>query len=422
MMNQQNKVVSIPIKIKYPEIDLRAFFYLLSLGLYMVYSFLSISFYQNAVSNFGLYVMKFCFVLLIIAELTSFEYKRFDLFGIIAIAFVMIVTFNVTGNVWWRPLLWIVLFAFSARHIEFRKIAKFALIISIVCLLFVILSSVVGIIPDYLDKITHPGVTRHYLGFLYCLFAPTILFNIEALYLYLRSEKIKWFELLICLAVAYLFYKYCDARLNFILNGLMIVGIGIVRYRQKMPKQIKCICQHIFTYLPWIFIVCALLSVIISFWYTPHISWMAKLNSALGGRVKFGEIAFKRYGLSTWGQNVVMRGNGLRADGTRSRSEYFYIDCLYVRFLQEYGIIFSVIMLLLLTIAMYKMWQKRKYLLIVVLSILAIHAVVDDLILLPYYNTFWIVLSYFIFSTKSLEFNHKKITNKFFLKKKVRSA
>ena len=134
------------------------------------------------------------------------------------------------------------------------------------------------------------------------------------------------------------------------------------------------------------------------------------------------KLAYQRYGLSAWGQNIEMRGNGLRADGTRGRSEYFYIDCLYVRFLQEYGIIFSVIMLALLTIAMYRMWQKRKYLLLIILSVLALHAVVDDLILLPYYNIFWIVLSYFIFPTKSSEYSNKKITNYFFLKKKARKA
>lgn len=396
MMNQQNKVVSIPIKIKYPEIDLRAFFYLLSFGLYMVYFFLSISFYQNAVSNFGLYVMKFCFVLLIIAELTSFEYKRFDLFGIIAIAFVMIVTFNVAGSVWWRPLLWIVLFAFGARHIEFRKIAKFALIVSAICFLFIILSSVAGIIPDYLDTTTHPGVTRHYLGFLYCLFAPTILFNIEALYLYLRSEKIKWFELLICLAVAYLFYKYCDARLNFILNFLMIIGFGIVRYRKNIPQTMKKFLANISKIMPWIFIVCGTISIILSFGYNPNISGLAKINASLGNRLGYGHISYQRYGLSAFGQVIPMRGSGLRGNGLRGRGEYFYLDCLYVRFLQEYGIVFSCLVLLALTIVMCRILSQKKYDLIVILSVLGIHAMVDDLILLPYYNTFWIVCIYFL--------------------------
>jgi hypothetical protein len=409
--NKENKIQSI---------DLRAFFYLLALGIYMVFFIFTTSFYANTTYNFGLQAMKFSLILLAISEFTDFHYRQSDLIGIIFIAFVMLVTYNLVGEIWWRPLLWSVAFAFSARHIEFKKIAKFALWVSFVCLLFIVVSSFIGIIPDYLDKTTHPGVTRHYLGFLYCLYPPTILFNIEALYLYLRNDKIKWFELLACLLLSYVFYKFCDARLNFILNVLMIIGIGLVKYRGLFPQKLKKSFQRMARYLPWIFLACALFSIVISFGYTPHLSWMKKLDSVLGGRLRMGKLAFQRYGLSAWGQNVVMRGNGLRSDGIRSRGEYFYIDCIYVRFLEEYGIILSVLLLAILTIAMHKIWRRKKYMLLVILSVLALHAIVDDLILHLYFNTFWIVLSYFIFPEMALE--HKKSLNFSLLKKNARGA
>lgn len=394
-MNQQNNV-AIPIKIKYPDINLRAFFYFLSLGIYMVYSFLSISFYQNAVISSGIYILEFCFVLLVIAELTNFEYKRFDLYGIIFIAFIMIVTYIVVGNVWWRPFLWIVLFAFGARHIQFNKIAKFALIISTFCFAFIILSSVAGVIPDYLDTTTHLGVTRHYLGFLYCLYAPTVLFNIEALYLYLRAERLKWFELVICIGIAYVFYRLCDARLNFILNLLMVIGFCVVKYRKNIPQSIRKNLVNISKMMPWIFIVCGMVSIILSFGYNESISWLAKINASLGNRLGYGHISYQRYGLSAFGQVISMHGSGLSGNGLRGRGEYFYLDCLYVRFLQEYGIVFSCLMLFALTIVMYRMVSQKKYYLIIILTVLGLHAMVDDLILLPYYNTFWIVCIYFL--------------------------
>jgi beta-1,4-N-acetylglucosaminyltransferase len=402
MMNQESNV-SIPIKINSPDIDLRAFFYLLSLGLFMVYSILSISFYQNSVSSFGLYIMKLCFVLLVIAELTNFEYRRFDILGIAFIAFIMIVTFIVAGNVWWRPLLWIVLFAFGARHIKFEKIAKISLIISTACFLFITLSSAAGIIPDYLDKTTHLGVTRHYLGFLYCLFPTTILFNIEALYIYLRKDKIKWIELMICLIIGYVFYRLCDTRLNFIGNVLLILGAAIVRYRQSFPQLLKKIFIGISKGLPWIFILCGLISIVLSFSYHSDISWMAKINTSLGNRLSFGRISYQRYGLSLFGQIIPMRGNGLSGTGVRGRSKYFYLDCLYVRFFQEYGVVLSLILIILLTVVTYKMLSQKKYYLVIILAVLATHAVVDDLILLPYYNTFWIVCVYFLISENKVK-------------------
>ncbi|MGN0194659.1 MAG: hypothetical protein ACI39G_06085 [Pseudoramibacter sp.] len=392
-MNKR-ETINQTVKIQYPEIDLRAFFYLLALSLYMIYFILCVSFYQNYVGSFYEMVMKFSFALLVIAELTDFHYTISDWLGIALIAIVMLATFYLSSDVWGRPLLWILLFAFGARHIEFKKIARWALFLSTVLFLFIVLSSVTGKIPDYLDTVTHPGVTRHYLGFLYCLFPPTVLFNIEALYYYLRKDRLHWGELVLGLVLAYLFYKLCDARLNFILNALMILGIFVVRYRHKWPKAVKKVFCRISVVLPWLFILCAVFSIALSFGYNSHISWMAKIDTALGGRLRMGRLGFRRYGLNAFGQNIAMLGNGLSGSGLRGRGEYFYLDCLYVRFLLEYGVVFSILLLVVLTVVTYRLWQQKKYSLLVILSVLILHAVVDDLILLPYYNTFWLIIFY----------------------------
>jgi beta-1,4-N-acetylglucosaminyltransferase len=399
-MNQR-ETTNQTVKIQYPEIDLRAFFYLLAISLYMIYFILCVSFYQNYVGSFYEMTVKFSFVLLVIAELTDFHYTFSDWLGIAFIAAVMLSTFYLLGDVWARPFLWILLFAFGARHIDFKKIARWALILSTVLFLFVILSSAAGKIPDYLDTVTHPGVTRHYLGFLYCLFPPTVLFNIEALYYYLRKDRLHWWEFVLGLALAYLFYKLCDARLNFILNALMIVGIFVVRYRQKWPKAIKKVFSRISAVLPWLFVICAAISIVFSFGYNSNLSWMAKINHALGNRLGMGRLSYHKYGVNAFGQIIVMLGNGLSGNGIRGRGHYFYLDCLYVRFLQEYGLVFSILMMIIMTVSAYRMWRRKKYSLLVILSVLALHAIVDDLILMPYYNTFWVVLIYFIGKKKT---------------------
>lgn len=390
--NKENRIQSI---------DLRTFFYLLALGIYMVFFILTISFYSNTTFEYGTQLMKFSLILLVTSEFTDFHYKQSDLIGIIFIAFVMLVTYDLVGEIWWRPLLWSAAFAFSARHIEFKKIAKFALWVSIVCLLFIVVSSLIGIIPDYLDKTTHPGVTRHYLGFLYCLYPPTILFNIEALYIYLRKEKITWAELAVCALLCYGIYKLCDARLNFILNLLMIVGIIIVRYRSKLPHFLNKIIIHLSSLLPWMFIICGVISLFFSFGYHSNIAWMSRVNAALGNRLEYGRISYERYGLNAFGQIIEMRGSGLNGSGIREKGRYFYLDCIYVRFLQEYGIILSIILILALTIVMHRIYKKKKHYLLVIMTVLALHAVVDDLILHLYFNTFWIVCIYFLIPEKN---------------------
>ena len=87
---------------------------------------------------------------------------------------------------------------------------------------------------------------------------------------------------------------------------------------------------------------------------------------------------------------------------------YLYVDNMYIQVLQKYGLLYLIIFVTLLTIALFILYRKKQYLLFLILSILAVHAMIDDLTFNLYYNFFLVLLS-LPFATNSTKFEKETI-------------
>ena len=65
---------------------------------------------------------------------------------------------------------------------------------------------------------------------------------------------------------------------------------------------------------------------------------------------------------------------------------------MYIQVLIQYGIVFFVAALAIVTYVMYLSYRRRDYYLMLILSFIAVHSLIDDLMLRVWYNTFWIML------------------------------
>ena len=97
------------------------------------------------------------------------------------------------------------------------------------------------------------------------------------------------------------------------------------------------------------------------------------------------------------------------------------MDCLYVQVLQKYGILFTIVVIVIMTILMYKLYKEEQWFLLVTMAVLAIHGMIDDLILPLYYNTFWLLLG-MLFVDRGVTFkaSHSGIGDKTGLKLSIR--
>ncbi len=113
----------------------------------------------------------------------------------------------------------------------------------------------------------------------------------------------------------------------------------------------------------------------------------------MGNRLNLGQYSLLEYGISAWGKQIAWVGNGLDVYGNRATGSYLWVDCLYVQVLQRYGVIFFDYFLIsndnyyvgLLS-------EKKNYMLLILLSLIAVHCMIDDLQLYLHYNTFWFAI------------------------------
>ena len=348
---------------------------------YLLYSLLNTSFYAKYINSYGKILFAFCVLLLLLKEFLGARFTSRD--GILALVLMVITGYFYMYFGLTQTLLPI--FIYSARNMEVNKILRISYIISLFMLVFIILSCYLGIIQNY---IYYSALReRQYLGFRYALYPSSILCNIIFLKVYLEKENISWLSLICLLVANYVLFQYTDSRLTFILGVALIVFSTIMKKSQKFRE---ILLNRTFI---WSFLVLALLSIYATINYDYLSDWQSDLNEALGGRLSLGNSTLKFYGYGLFGKTLSLSGNGLDENGMLNTSTYDYVDNLYVLLLLRAGIIFLFIFLVAMTIIMKKIYIQKDSYLYIIFILLAFHGIIDDLIMLPQYNSFWFVVA-----------------------------
>lgn len=371
--------------------------------IYLVSGILSTTFYyQYYVGTLHTLILFGCILILIINETFANKYTLKTLIILIlCILLCGIVSLKYSG---FNNMLCVIVFMYAARNIKFDKIARITIPVSLLILIFVIVSAKLGIITNYVFK-RNNGVSREYLGFLYALYPSAIIFNIIGLYLYTHKEKLKIINIGLLCIFNYYIYRKTNSRLSFFLSLVMIIVCIICDYKEKIISKSRVLKK----FVEFSYVIAATLSLYMTFSYNSSIVWMRKLNKFLGDRLYIGQSSLIKYGISLLGNNKIeWSGNGLDAYGNVSTSSYSWVDCLYLQVLQKYGIIFAIALLTLITVCMIKLVNQKKYLLAILLASIAFRSMIDDLSLMLFFNSFWLPLGE-IFIKKSTINKKKRI-------------
>lgn len=359
----------------------KAFF--CALILYLVTAFLSTSFYASYVFGGARIARLVCVFLLVVGELSDFEFSKETL---VKAAFCLLL-YGIAAyhdGALSDPAL-VFVFVFCGRNISFDKIAKVCLFTSSFLLGFIIISSYVGIIRNYVEN--YDGRYREYLGFLYSLYPAAHMSNITSLTIYLKRKSIDWKAVSILLLANIWIFAKTNSRLSF---GLSILTICLALVFQYVPELLKN-NKMLQIGMKFSFVIFACVSLVCTLLYTENNIILQRFNTFLGNRLYFGKRSLFQFGVSFFGKsNIEWVGNGLDKNGIVPFGESLYVDNLYIQVIQKFGIIFVVLVLILLTIAMIKIVEQKKYILAFIFTMIAIHCIIDDLFLAIFYNPFWI--------------------------------
>ena len=360
-----------------------------SLGLYIILSVINTSLYAQYVPRLykiGIYVS---LLLLVIRELLHKMTKKRLVFMAITASVIVV---SIIGQCGANTILTIMIFSISASNLEFDRIANFAYKILFVSLVFVVVSSMSGIINDYVYVMA--GKSRHYLGFLYALQPAGLMFEILALNLYLNRNNKKNRQLIFLLFGTVFVFVMTKSRLTFFLQMILIVFDFMFKHKPKIFTNIILLKLEKVSYL---------LAVLFSFYFSityDNSLWKQHLNLILAGRLAYARNSLVEYGVKFFGQDISWAGMGLSQNGTRTLKSvwdgYNWVDSAYVQMYQLYGIIVATFFILILTVAMFKLIKTKKYYLSFILFIYSIFGMIDTAPNTLLYNIFWLSVFYSI--------------------------
>jgi wzy len=363
---------------------------LVALGIFLIVSILDVTFYvQYFPSTAHKLVIAFSLFLLFIKESFKKKYNYSDLIGMFVTLLIYLFVGKMSG--FGSNIAIGILFIYALRDIPFKKLAKTSLVISVCLLLFVIISSKLGIIPSYLE--VSGTRLRSYLGFRYALYPSILLMDIVAIVFYLKQNRIRYWQWFLLVLSVYWIYVQTDSRLTFYSSCILLICNLLIKW---FPNGLSKL-GHVLNVFKPTFIINALVSFWVAFTYLNSSNFFVndffyKLNNMLGGRIYLANKSLQLFGFGWFGRPVEWNGNGLTVEGVRNYQTYLYVDNLYIQILQKYGLLILALMVSLLTLTLFKVVQKRQWVLALILILMSFHSMIDDLNLYLYNNIFWILL------------------------------
>lgn len=342
----------------------------------------NISFLQNN-KFIDYFVNIIAIVFLLIMFLTEFENHNFQInikkviLAFIFFILILRVSFRLYGLFFFTGCLFVLL----SSYVETNKILKSFIYFSATTLIITIVFNKLGLV----DSVISVGDrVRTSLGFSYMAEPSEILFYVTCSYLVYKKQDITYIEIMGLELLNVLLYSATQTRTPFFMATLALIGtliLKLVNFKVSIlnNKLIKFVIVNIY----WI---CLALFFVLLNTYPDNVFW--NLNKLLSGRLYLSLLGLQRWGISLWGTNTkFVTDNVANVAG----GQYNYIDSSYLQSLIIYGLIFTIIVLVMFSVLTYVAIRRKDVIFILILICVAIHSMFDPVLLVQWYSPFFII-------------------------------
>ena len=286
------------------------------------------------------------------------------------------------GNLNGLMFLLLIVFLYKA---DLESILKIYTWTSLSFIVFIILLSLVNVIPNLQFVQTRPVgvVVRNSFGFIYPTDFASHCFYLFTALSYLLRKKFILLRTLSGVALAAFIIYYCDARLN---AGSILAATGIFLYFYYRNKTE----WRLFGLLPFSAGIASSVMIYLSNKFSWSQPIYVALNNFFSMRLHLGHEALKKYGIELFG----IRGISFTGYGGKTETvlNYDYVDSSYVQMLFTYGMIPVVILICFYIFQSWKLYRRKEYLLLTILSLVAFNCMFEAFWVRPSYNIFMFLL------------------------------
>ncbi|MCI8294363.1 MAG: hypothetical protein HFG22_00445 [Lachnospiraceae bacterium] len=285
-------------------------------------------------------------------------------------------------------LIEIALLALGASNISFDVIARLYLYISAFILSSAILASGLGVIPNYVYY--SRGIAKNSFGIIYSTdFGAHVLFTV-LVYIYLRAKKMTYIECVYIGMIGLFIYKYCHARMNagtLIILACFAAIFIFVNEKSRRLKWLRYFKKSIKGLMVFSFLICSSISFFLVRYFDASSPFFVKLNTWLTGRLDLGRQALERYGVTLFGTPFDLVGTDYVSTG----AVYNFVDCSYILIALRYGLLILLLLCVFFTLTSYRALKTADYWLLIALSVISFHGLIEHHFFEMNYNIFLLV-------------------------------
>ena len=297
-----------------------------------------------------------------------------------------------------RTPLIIVLLIWACSFYNFKKIIRLYFNVGFLFMICTWFFSLLEIIPEII--IWREGKIRYSLGYVYPLETMTHFLFLTICFIYLIDKKFGIKEYIIINMLGFLLYIVTDARTSYYLL-LLVTTVGLIYSKTSIEILIKKIKAEFF-YV--IVMSCFAVSTGAGVLFNDNINILVKLDNLLSGRIGLMNEAFHKYGINAFGQKIEWVGFGGSIDTSALLNSYNFVDCAYAKMLLDYGIIFSLFILIGYCYIYRQAVKNQDCILLLVISIVLVVSIMEPRLISIETNPFMLLLGGFFTQTNKSNF------------------
>ncbi len=340
---------------------------------------------NNIFPNIEKYI-NYIVLILLITQIVFFQkYTRKELYVIIPVSILIIVS-AITSGINYLLSAW--LFILGTKNTDIDKVIRSAYRILFVLIPIIILGNIVGIIPEVIQY--RGSVVRHSLGFLHPNSLGLSLFQFMLCYCYIKWEKIKWYNLLVIIGGAIFSKIVADSKTATYSMVLLVLFILIFKILAYFKQNIKMVFSRV---LQSISLIIGAGNIILSKIDVRNYVILQEIDMFLSQRFSMCHRVFKIFGETWLGNKLYISEKEREMVGIRT---VLYLDSAYCNLWLRFGII----ILILFLVAYFLLYNKVDHspVIVMILFIYSVYGVMEAGLIQMRNNVFLLMFSYLIYS------------------------
>ncbi|MCD8206831.1 MAG: hypothetical protein LUD72_02730 [Bacteroidales bacterium] len=332
-------------------------------------------------------VIKVVAVVLVAAKMILFDRYRARSFWfmvcLLGVGALIIVSSGYTEAFFWIAMV------LGAKSVPFKKILQIYLIISVSIVLLAFCASLLDVIPNLQYGRDVGYVVRNSFGILYTTDFASHIFSIVLVSFYLLKDRLRIYHYIVAIVLATLVYRFCYTRVDVVCIFLLIavfIGVNLWERGHLLTKRFRTGEKNT-RWLRWFMPIVAAIMFVITYLYSTDNRLLYHLDRILSNRLMYGKIGLTRFGITLFGQNAPMEGNGSTVIHLK---DYFFVDCSYIYVFIRYGLIFLLIVLAVYVLCCRKM--RADYYFLAAIVVISVNCIIAHHLVELAYSPFALAL------------------------------